>query len=222
MVPITTAGAPAATAPVALPANAGGATYNDGLNSVSCGPTGACVAVGYYVDSSGSGEPLAVSTSGRVVSAGTELALPSNALASSGGTRLRRCPPWPALNPAPASPSAIHDSAANQQAMVESISGRSSAGDKASLPVPVVNPDAALDAVACATSASCLAVGTYHDATAQPQAFQYSLQSGLTITNPKLPKAYVGSAYTTTVTASGAWNATRGHLCQGAYQPASA
>ena len=37
------------------------------------------------------------------------------------------------------------------------------------------NPDAALAAVACATSSSCLAVGGYHDVTAQPQAFQDSL-----------------------------------------------
>jgi hypothetical protein len=207
VVPITAAGAPAATAVIGLPANAGGAAYNDGLNSVSCGPTGACVAVGFYVDSSGSGEPLAVSTSGRVVSAGTEPALPSNALAASGGTQAASL----SAVACPQSGSCLavgdyYDSSANQQGMAESISGRSSTSNEASLPVPVATPDAALDAVACAASASCLAVGTDHDAIAQPQAFQYSLQAGLTITDPKLPKAYIAAPYTTTLGVSGAWN----------------
>ena len=74
---------------------------------------------------------------------------------------------------------------------------------------------AALDAVGCATSASCLAVGTYLDATAQPQAFQDSLQAGLTITNRTLPKAYVAAAYSTTLAASGAWNAYTWSLASG-------
>jgi hypothetical protein len=108
-----------------------------------------------------------------------------------------------------------YDSAANQQGMVEAISGKSSASNEASLPVPIPNPDAALNAVACATSASCLAVGTYHDITAQPQAFQYSLQAGLTVTDPKLPKAYIAAPYTTTLAASGAWNAYSWSLASG-------
>jgi hypothetical protein len=216
LVPITTAGAPAATAPVVLPANAGGATYNDGLNSVSCGPTGACVAVGYYVDAFGSGEPLAVSTSGGVVSAATELALPSNELALAGG--LQAASLSDVVCPQSGSCLAVgeySDSAANQQGMVEAISGKSSTSNEALLPVPFVNPGAALEAVGCATSASCLAVGTYLDVTAQPQAFQYSLQAGLTITDPRLPKAYVGTNYTTTVPASGAWNAYKWSVAAG-------
>jgi large repetitive protein len=208
VVPITVAGVPAATAPVALPANVGGASVNDGLNSVSCGPTGPCVSVGYYVDSSGSGEPLAISTSGGVVGAGSELDLPSNALALASGLQAASL----SAVACPQSGSCLavgdyYDAATNQQALVEAISGISSIGTEALLPVAPVNPDAALDAVGCATSASCLTVGTYLDATAQPQAYQYSLQAGLTITIPRLPKAYVGTAYTTTVAATGAWNA---------------
>jgi Putative Ig domain len=216
VVPITIAGAPTAAAPVALPANAAGPTYNDGLNSVSCSPTGACVAVGHYVDSSGSGEPLAVSTSGRVVSAATELALPSNALALTGG--LQAASLSDVACPQSGSCLAVgeyYDSAANQQGMVEAISGRSSTSNEALLPAPLVDPGAALKAVGCATSASCVAVGTYTDTTAQPQAFQYSLEAGLTIADPRLPKAYVGTTYTTTVPASGAWNAYKWSVASG-------
>jgi hypothetical protein len=208
VVPITTAGRPAAAVAVGLPANAAGATFDDGLNSVGCGPTGACEAVGYYVDSSGSGEPLAVAISGAAVSAGTELKLPSNALALSGGAQAASL----SAVACPESGSCLavgeyNDSSANQQGLVEPVSGGSSAGNEASLPAGVVpNPDASLDAVACTSSASCLAVGGYHDATAQTQAFQCSLQAGLTIASSSLPKAYFGTAYTQRLAASGAWN----------------
>jgi hypothetical protein len=209
VVPITSVGKPSVAEAVGLPANAAGAAFDDGLNSVSCGPTGACEAVGYYIDSSGSGEPLAVAISGGVVSAGTELKLPSNELALSGGKQAAALSA--VVCPRSGSCLAVgdyYDSSGNQQGLVEPILTGSSAGNEASLPAVLVpNPDAALDAVACTTSASCLAAGSYHDATAQIQAFQYSLQAGLTIADPILPKASVGTSYTTTLKASGAWNA---------------
>jgi hypothetical protein len=209
VVPITTAGTPAPAPAIGLPANAAGPAFNDGLNDVSCGPTGACEAVGYYVDSTGSGEPLAISITGAVVNAGTELELPLNALAVSGG--LQAASLSAVVCPQSGSCLAVgdyYDSSGNQQGMVEPIAGVASSSSEALLPATAVgNPDAAFNAVACATSASCLAVGGYQDATAQAQAFQYSLQSALTIANASLPKAVVGTPYSAKFTASGAWNA---------------
>ncbi len=209
VVPIATSGKPALADAIGLPANAAGAAADDGLTGVSCGPTGACEAVGYYVDSSGSGEPLAVATSVGAVSSGIELKLPSNALSLSGGKQSASLSA--VVCPQSGSCLAVgdyYDSSADQQGLVEPILSGSSAGNQASLPGGVVpNPDAALDAVACATSASCLAVGSYHDATAQTQALQDSVQAGLTIADSGLPKATVRTAYTTTLKATGAWNA---------------
>ena len=84
VVPISSA-MPAAAAEVSLPANAAGGADDAGLNDVSCAPSGSCSAVGYYVDTDGSGEPLVVPVSGGVAAAGLEGTLPSNALGSSTG-----------------------------------------------------------------------------------------------------------------------------------------
>jgi hypothetical protein len=217
VVPISAAGKPAAAGVVSLPANAGATTADDGLNAVSCGPTGACEAVGYYVDSAGSGEPLAVSVSGSVVSAGTELKLPGNALGVSAGTQAASlsavaCPQSNAC----LAVGDYDDFSSNQQGLVEPVPAGTSTPNEPSLPAGVVpNPDAALDAVACATSGSCLAVGSYLDATAQTQAAQYSLQAGLAVANASLPGAYFGTAYSQTLTASGAWNTYTWSLASG-------
>jgi Putative Ig domain len=209
VVPITTAGTPVPAPAIALPVDAAGPTSNDGLNAVSCGPTGACEGVGYYVDSFGSSEPLAISVSGGVVSAGTEVELPVNELAVSGG--LQTASLSAVVCPQSGSCLAVgdyDDISGNQQGMVEPIAGVASTSSEALPPATAVgNPDASFNAVACATSASCMAVGGYQDATAQTQAFQYSLQATLTIVNASLPKAVVGSPYSAKFTATGGWNA---------------
>jgi len=199
---------PAAPTEVSLPANAAGGSDDADLNDVSCAPSGSCSAVGYYVDTDDSGEPLVVPVSGGVAATGLEGTLPSNALQSSTGNQDA------ALNAVtcPVSGSCLavgdyYDAPDYEQGLIVPVSGGApEAGNEAALPTSeTANPYASLATVACAASASCVAIGQYDDATAQTEAFEYSLQTPLSVSTSRLPRTRVGSAYDTTLTATGAW-----------------
>ncbi|HTW13212.1 MAG TPA: Ig domain-containing protein [Solirubrobacteraceae bacterium] len=209
-------GAPGSTAEVHLPANAAGGAADDGLNAVSCAPTGECAAVGYYVDSHGSDEALVLPIAGGVGGIGLEAALPANAVAPASGAQSA---PLDAVT-CPASGSCLavgdyDDSSGFEQGLTVAVAnGAQATGTQAA---PPANQYAA---VACVVSGSCVAVGDDDDGTAQTQAFQYSLQTRLAVTPSKLPGAHVANAYRKALTATGAWSAytwsvTKGSLPRG-------
>ncbi len=200
---------PAAAPEVSLPAKAAGAAADAGLNGVSCAPSGPCSAVGYYVDTDGSGEPLIVPVSSGVARAGLEATLPSNALGSSTGDQDA------SLNAVtcPVSGSCLtvgdyYDASDDEEGLVVPVSGGApGAGNEAPLlPSEVGSPSASLATVACAASGSCVAIGQHDDATGQAAAVEYSLQTPLSVSTSRLAGTKVGSAYHATVAATGAWS----------------
>jgi hypothetical protein len=207
VVPISGA-MPAAAGEVSLPANAAGGADDAGLNDVSCAPSGSCSAVGYYVDTDGSGEPLVVPVSGGVAATGLEGTLPSNALGSSTGYQDASLNA--VTSPVAGSCLAVgdyYDASDYEQGLIVPVSGGApQAGEEAALPASeAANPYASLATVVCAPSASCVAIGQYDNATAQTEAFEYSLQTPLSVFTSSLPRTGLGSAYDTTLTATGAW-----------------
>jgi hypothetical protein len=207
VVPIGGAG-PAAAGEVTLPSNAAAATLDDGLNGVACPPSGPCAAVGYYVDTDGSDEALAVPVSGGAVATGLQASLPANAAASSttdqdASLNAVSCP----VSGSCLAVGDFSDASYYQQGMAVPIaSGATGAASETTLPVgESANPDASLDAVTCVASASCVALGQYSGSTGQTEAFESSLQTPLTISTPSLPLTRAGVRYDTALTATGAW-----------------
>jgi hypothetical protein len=206
----STGGAPAAAGEVSLPANAAAGASDDGLNAVSCAPSGSCAAVGYYVDTYGSGEALLISVSDGVVAAGVQAPLPADALAPS--TTDQDASLGAVVCPVSGSCLAVgdfSDASDYQQGLVAPVSGGTAkAGNQAALPTSeTVDPDATLDTLACTTPGSCVAGGQYANAAPLTGAlgFEYTLQTPLSISTSALPGTRVGSRYDTTLTAADAW-----------------
>ncbi len=206
----STGGAPAAAGEVSLPANAAAGASDDGLNAVSCAPSGSCAAVGYYIDTYASGEALLISVSDGVVAAGVQAPLPADALAPSttdqdASLSAVACP----VSGSCLAAGDFSDASDYQQGLVAPVSGGTAkAGNQAALPTnETIDPDATLDTLACATSGSCAAGGQYANAAPETGAlgFEYTLQTPLSISTSTLPGTRVGSAYDTTLTAAGAW-----------------
>jgi hypothetical protein len=166
---------------VALPSNAlsdsTGAQYAQ-LNSVSCDPSGACVAVGSYVDDNGNTEAMVAPITGASVGSAVEVTLPGNALADSTGSQSAE------LNSVSCEASgacvAVGDylddvantsdnTPGNEEAMVVPVSSAGVVGTSAMLTLPAdanassstSTPAASLEDVSCPASGSCAAVGSY-------------------------------------------------------------
>jgi hypothetical protein len=129
------------------------------VSQSACTDPGTCVAVGSYEDTNGVQQSLIESDSSGVWSS-SEGGLPTNADATRGaGLDAVSCP---------ASGSCVaigsyFDRDGNQQAFVDTLSHGAWAPVVASLPAnAAANPDAQLHAISCATTTSCVAVGSYH------------------------------------------------------------
>jgi len=199
---------PSAAREVGLPARAGGAADGARLSGVSCPPSGSCSAVGSYEDTGGNTEPLIVPLLRGVAGAGLEAKLPANQLHSSTGYQdaslgTVSCP----LSGSCLAVGDYYDASDDQQALVVPISGGASgAGNEAALqPIQVANPSASLAAVSCAASGSCVAIGQHDDATGQMSSVAYSLQTPLSISTSRLTGTKLGTVYSATLAATGAW-----------------
>lgn len=163
---------------VALPANAVADSTGDqdaALNSVSCDPSGTCVAVGSYVDNNGNTEAMVVSISNGQAGTAVEVAPPAgNALSDSTGKQDSE------LNSVSCEASgacvAVGDyldnagTPGNEEAMVVPVSSAGAAGTSTMLTLPgdvqdsntSTSPDAYLSQVSCPASGSCAAIGEYN------------------------------------------------------------
>jgi hypothetical protein len=158
-VALSDAASPAIAASEApVPTNAG-ADPTVVVSQSACTDPGTCVAVGSYEDTNGVQQSLIESDSSGVWSS-SEGGLPTNADATRGaGLDAVSCP---------ASGSCVaigsyFDRDGNQQAFVDTLSHGAWAPVVASLPLnAAANPDAQLHAISCATTTSCVAVGSYH------------------------------------------------------------
>ena len=141
-----------------LPTNAA-ADPTVAVSQSACTDLGTCVAVGSYEDTNGVQQSLIETYSSGAWSP-SEGALPTNADATRGSS-------LDAVS-CPASGSCVaigsyFDRDGNQQAFVDTLAHGAWAPVVVSLPPnAAANPDAQLHGISCATTNSCVAVGTYH------------------------------------------------------------
>jgi hypothetical protein len=144
-----------------LPADAG-TDPRVSVGSVSCASAGECTAVGYYHDASGHSQALVLGESSGAWSAGIRASFPSDAgVNATGFLGLVSC----ASAGNCSAVGGYTDSSGNGQGLlVSESSGTWSTGIRAPLPADAgSNPFVELDAVSCATAASCSIVGNYED-----------------------------------------------------------
>ncbi|MGA9875742.1 MAG: hypothetical protein WBQ21_08030 [Solirubrobacteraceae bacterium] len=180
---------------IAVPSDANATTADGvGLDSVACTSQGNCVAVGAYDDNSPGQQPMVAVEAGGLWSQASKLTLPSNADTNSGDQDA-------ALDSVactgPGSCVAVGsyaDTTGSQQAMVATeASGVWSQASELTLPVGALESSedfgecgnencgqyAVLSSVACTGPGSCVAVGSYADATGGQQAMVASETSGI-------------------------------------------
>jgi hypothetical protein len=150
--------APWTVARAPLPVSASSAS-SDGLGQVACASAYFCVAVGNYSDSSGSAQGLLERLSGTTWTA-AKAPVPSGAAGD----------PSVELDSVacPSSSTCVavgnySDSAGNQQGLVETLSGTTWTATKLPHPAGAAKPEVELGAVACPTTSSCVAAGSYTD-----------------------------------------------------------
>jgi hypothetical protein len=160
---------------VTLPAHATNPAAS--LGSVACASAGNCVAVGYYADASADQQALVVGESGGMWGSGSEVTSPAGHATS----------PDAYLNSV-ACPSAgncvavggYEDSSSHEQAMVVVESGGVwGSASPVTLPSHATNPEAALNAVSCASAGNCVAVGSYYDNSSNEQAMVVAESGGV-------------------------------------------
>ena len=183
VVPITE-GAPAAAIEVTLPSNAATSFEAAALVALACPAASSCVAIGGYADDNGASEGMVVPITSGVPSTATEVSLPSgspddssqevyyNALTCSSTTSC-------------VAVGFFKDSNAADGALVVPITN--GAPTTAVEVIPTGFPDSAgesatLTAIECPSAASCVAVGTYTDASSNTQATVVSIVDGAPIT----------------------------------------
>ena len=142
-----------------------GGTLPD-LSSVSCAAPGDCSAVGYYVDSSGSGQGLLLTETSGTWQTGIQAPLPANAISGPNGEDAGLSSVSCA---APGDCSAVGfytDSSGSQMGLLlTETSGTWATGVEAALPANAESgsdqPGAWLSSVSCAAPGDCSAVGSY-------------------------------------------------------------
>lgn len=148
-----------------LPAGAATGTAQDAdIQAVACPSATACVATGFYVDSSGSQQGLLLTGSGTSWAA-TQAPLPADA-ASDPGVSLQ------SVACASAGPCVAtgwyHDAAGNQHGLLITGSGTSWLAAAAPLPADAAaDPYAIVHTAACPSATACIAGGSYTDASGQ-------------------------------------------------------
>ena len=156
------------TAPVTLkaPANAANAAGVT-IYGLSCGALGNCAAVGSYDDQAGNVEAFFANEVGKKWSAATQVTLPANAVGTGQNALLR------SVNCSSAgSCSAVGDYQANNALASRSVGFGTSevhgswkrASEITTTSTPNFNPFITLNQIACASSANCVAVGSFVDA----------------------------------------------------------
>jgi hypothetical protein len=160
---------------VTLPAHATNPAAS--LGSVACASAGNCAAVGYYVDASGHQQPLIVGESGGVWGAASAVTAPAghatNPVAYLGSVACASAGNCVAVG-------GYEDSSSNGQAMVVMESGGVwGSASPVTLPAHATNPEAALNAVSCASAGNCVAVGSYYDASSNEQAMVVAESGGV-------------------------------------------
>ncbi len=171
MVVSETGGKWARASQIALPANAGD-TPRSALNSVVCVPSGECVAVGSYVDSSAGREAMVAEETGGTWGTASEIQAPSNAAVN----------PETAFGFAPISIACVTsgsciltaqytDSSAGREAMVaEETSGVWRPASEIQAPANTATNPRTMLYPACPTAGACVLVGEYTDAEARREA----------------------------------------------------
>jgi hypothetical protein len=178
-----------------LPSGAGAGAAAT-LSGVACPSALVCLAVGDYLDSSGSGQGLLLAGHGSSWTA-TRAPLPAGA-AQPGGA-------GPAVSLGfVACPSAsvcvavggYTDSSGNQQGLLLATRGSSWTATKAPLPAgAATNPNADLPDVACPSASACVAVGSYTDSSGNQQGLLLATRgSSWTATKVPLPAGAAASA----------------------------
>jgi len=173
-----------------LPSNADSTPYPS-LDTVSCASLGACTLVGIYATSDGGVRPFMDTLSGGTWST-TEGPLPSNASNFSN---------YPFYQDSLACPSPDECTAAGVYAatsgptggppLIESFSGNTWQATQASLPSNATEGTDQLEAVACASTDACVAVGSYQT----PYFSLGFIETRFHIYTTDLPDAETGSHY---------------------------
>lgn len=167
---------------VALPSGAATATdtQDAGLTSVSCSPTGACVAVGYYTDSSGNDEPLVVPINNGTIGNSAAGLLPSGAVTSGQDASLEdvSC----VSSGACLAVGYFTPSSGTHLPMTESVTNGSPA-NVSSVSVPSNaysgDDDTSLERVSCWADGACAAVGYYEDSSDDYELLAAPITNGL-------------------------------------------
>jgi hypothetical protein len=174
VVPISD-GNPATTSAVTLPADAG-ANPDAVLDSVSCTSSGTCFAVGYFVDTAGHYEGLVVPVTDGSVGTAQEVSLPSDAATSTSVLGQLQSVSCAASGPCDAV--GLYNTSDGQEALVVPlVSGQAPIGEQAPTPAgPAGGQSAQLTGVSCASGGSCVAAGTFLDAS--------TVEQGMVVTIP--------------------------------------
>jgi hypothetical protein len=208
VVPITD-GAPGAASAALLPANAATANSEQQawLNQVSCSANGQCVAVGtYLLPSQIDREALVEPITNGMPGAGQQVALPSNA-----GTGWQEALLQSLSCPAAGACVAIGDytdSSHNLHELTVAISG--GVAETGVEPPTFADqstsyPYTTLLSVGCASSGSCVVLGTYANTSGIQVPTVFGMQSPLSIGTSSLAATTTGSSYDSALSASGAW-----------------
>ena len=173
---------------IELPANAltPAANQSTYLASVTCMGAGRCVAVGSYLDRSGAAQAMVATETRGAWSAASEVALPVNALATSGKQQasLDSVSCTSAENCIAVGSYQDTNGPSDQQAMVVTeTNGVWGPASEVELPAnAAVTPGsqhAALNSVVCPGAGSCVAVGGYEDTVSDAQAMVVTRTGGI-------------------------------------------
>jgi hypothetical protein len=159
---VTGWGASWTAAEASLPADAGSSPELS-LSAVACPSTTSCTAIGSYLNSSGNTRGLLVTGAGASWTA-TAAPLPANAV-TTGQTAQLSAVACPSTTSCVAVGSYYLSSSASPVGLLVTGSGTSWTASEAPEPAnaPATNQDAPLSAVACPSTSSCVAVGSYTD-----------------------------------------------------------
>jgi hypothetical protein len=198
-----------------ITAPSGSASPGPSLSALGCQSNGDCMAVGTYEDTSSNEQAVVTPIANGVPAASVEVALPAGAdgVGSDGGLFSLSCP---AAGPCLAA-GAFANSTGNDLGMTVSFNAGSVSGAIAS-PAPSDassggSASATLETAACA-AASCAASGDYANASGDAP-YVVSAQAPLAVGTTSLPAGEIGSAYSQTVSATGAWGISGWTLASG-------
>jgi len=213
----TTNGLPGAGVEVSLPAGADPAEDSPSLDDVSCQSTGNCFGVGYYYDASDIYYAMDAPITNGVVGAGAALpSFPSNTTPNGDYSALYdvSCPPsGPCLGAG-----YYYTSSDKYAGMTSTFSGGTVGAGEASVAPSdesTASPYAYLETVGCGAPGSCLAIGEEENQSSAYVPYTLSAQAPLAVGTTSLPAGAVGSAYSQTLSATGAWGSYTWSLISG-------